>query len=142
MESVHESIIEAYDKMAEQQDELVQQYDRVDEQLNRTADRVSLYRGEDAYADQAIISKQRAKVALEAGKSSLKALDKYRQQLAKAQEQQELERPQKVAAAEAEVARLQMALNADKNNLDLQQQLATAKTVLEQAKYDDSEEIK
>lgn len=142
MESVHESIIEAYDKMAEQQDELVQQYDRIDEQLNRTADRISLYRGEDAYADQATISKQRAKVALEAGKSSLKALDKYRQQLAKAQEQQELERPQKVAAAEAEVARLQMALNADKNNLDLQQQLATAKTVLEQAKYDDSEEIK
>ncbi len=142
MESVHESVIEAYDKMAEQQDELVQQYDRVDEQLNRTADRISLYRGEDAYADQATISKQRAKVALEAGKSSLKALDKYRQQLAKAQEQQELERPQKVAAAEAEVARLQMALNADKNNLDLQQQLATAKTVLEQAKYDDSEEIK
>lgn len=142
MEAVHESIIEAYDKMAEQQDELVQQYDRVDEQLNRTADRVSLYRGEDAYADQATISKQRAKVALEAGKSSLKALDKYRQQLAKAQEQQELERPQKIAAAEAEVTRLQMALNEDKNNLDLQQQLATAKTVLEQAKYDDSEEIK
>lgn len=142
MESVHESVIEAYDKMAEQQDELVQQYDRVDEQLNRTADRISLYRGEDAYADQATISKQRAKVALEAGKSSLKALDKYRQQLAKAQEQQELERPQKVAAAEAEVARLQMALNEDKNNLDLQQRLATAKTVLEQAKYDDSEEIK
>lgn len=142
MENVHDSILEAYDKMAEQQDEFIQKYDRVDEQLERTADRVALFKGEDAYADQAAIEEQRAKVALAAGRSNLKILDKYSQQLAKEREKQELERPKKIADAEKEVNRLQKALNKDKNNLDLQQQLATAKIVLEQAKYDDTEEVK
>ena len=141
LNDVNASIIDSYEDIADRQEKVFDGYDKINKELERTSDRVALWQGEDAYGEQAKIDKQRAKTAQKAAEEAYKIYRKYDNQLEKARAKQEAERPKRIADAQAEVNRIQAALNKDKNNKDLQQQLANAKVVLAQAKYDDSEEV-
>ena len=65
MEKMQENILDAYEYAADREQKILDKYDKIQENLKRTADRVTLWQGEDAYQAQIDLLKQQAQVAIE-----------------------------------------------------------------------------
>jgi hypothetical protein len=72
---MQKSAVKTMEESADRQEKVLKKYEKIQDDLERTSKRVALWQGDDAYKEQAEISKQMAETAKSAAKAKKELYD-------------------------------------------------------------------
>lgn len=145
IEAMQKDAVAAMEESMDRQEKVLEKFDKVQKDLDRTSKRVALWQGEDAYADQAAISKQKAATAKAAAEARKSLYDTWASNLKAQKELEDKNRAARMKTADAEVKRLDAKLKkfaeGSADYIETNAELQAAKVAAERAKTDYSEAV-